>query len=124
MLIIVALFVAPPPRVEVFVNSGQFLSDSRVVLLCTITLPVIVNSQVTIATSWFGPNGQLRNSSSVLVSNTYAVTDRVFQSSLTISNFMTSVNNGDYLCNATVVPMSPHVIGTSAVGRRTVTISG
>lgn len=106
------------------VNSTQFHSNSRVVLLCTISVPVSVNSQVTVSTLWFGPNGQLRSSSNVIVSNTYEVISRVFQNSLTISNFNTSVHNGDYVCNATVEPMSPHIVGVSAVGRGTVTISG
>ena len=116
--------IAPPPRIEISVNSGQFHSDNRVILLCTISLPVAVNSEVTVAVLWLGPSGQLTNSSDVLISNTYEVTEGVFQSRVTISNYVTSVDNGDYTCNASVIPVSPHVIGSSAVGRKSVSISG
>ena len=92
--------------------------------MCSITLPATVNSQVSVASLWFGPNRQLRNSSDIIISNTYEVTDGVFQNSLTISSFDTSVHNGRYVCNATVVPMSAYIVGVSAVARRTVTISG
>lgn len=105
-------------------NSDQFHSDNSVMLLCTINLPVTVNSEVTIATVWVGPNGWLTNSSDVTISNTYEITDGVYQSSLTISNFVTSMDNGDYRCNATIATLSPYIIGDSAIGRRTVNISG
>lgn len=93
-------------------------------LLCTINLPVTVNSEVNVAVLWLSPSGQLRNSSDVSISNTYEVNNGVFQSSLTISNYDTSVDNGDYTCNGSVIPTSPHVIGISAVGRKRVSISG
>ena len=118
-------FVVPPPRVEISVNSGRFHSDNNVMLLCTISLPTSVNSElITIATVWLGPNGLIRNSSDDTISNAYEISDGVFQSSLTISNFVTSTDNGEYLCNVTVVPLSPHIIGIGAVGRRTVSVSG
>lgn len=120
----IILSTVPPPRIEISVNSGQFHSDSSVMLLCTINLPVTVNSEVTVAVLWFDPTGQLRNSSNVSISNTYEVTNVVFQSSVTIFNYVTSVNNGDYTCNASVIPTSLHVTGISAVGRKRVSISG
>lgn len=120
----IILLTVPPPRIEILVNSGQFHSDSRVMLLCTINLPVTVNSEVAVAVLWFGPTGQLRNSSDVSIAGTYEVTNGVFQSSVTISNYITSVNNGDYICNASVIPASPHVTGSSAIGRKRVSISG
>lgn len=93
-------------------------------LLCTINLPATVNSEVAVAMLWFGPTGQLRNSSSVSISNTYEVMNGVYQSRVTISNYITSIDNGEYACNASVIPTSPHIIGISAVGRETVSISG
>ena len=110
--------------VEISVDNGQFLSDRSVTLSCTINLPVTATSNVAVVTSWLGPNGQLRNSSSVRISNTYEITEGMYQSNVTISNFVTSVNNDDYVCNSTVAPTSPYVIGTSAIGRRSVSISG
>ncbi len=92
--------------------------------MCTINLPATVNSEVAVAVLWFGPAGQLRNSSGVSISNTYEVMNGVFQSRVTISNYITSNDNGDYACNASVIPTAPHVIGISAVGRETVSISG
>lgn len=117
-------FIVPPPSVSISFNGGQCLSGGRLVLLCTINLLTAVNSQVSVVSLWFGPSGQLRNSTNIIISNTYEVTDGVFQNTLMISNFDTSVHNGDYVCNATVVPVPLHIIGVSAVGRRTVTISG
>ena len=93
-------------------------------LSCTVSLPLTAASNVTVVTSWTGPSGQLRNSSDVTISNAYQVIEGVFQSTVTISNYVTSVNNGDYTCNATVVPTSPYVIGTSAVGSKSVSVSG
>ena len=81
-------------------------------------------SNVTVATSWSGPSGQLRNSSGISLSNAYEVSEGVFQSNVTIFNYIPSVNNGEYACNATVVPTSPYVIGTGAVNRRNISISG
>ena len=117
------MITVPPPSVEISVNAGQFLCN-KVILLCEITLPVVVSSEVTVATLWFGPSGQLRNSSNVTVSNTNEVTDRVFQSSVTLLNYDTAVNNGEYLCNTTVVPTSPYIVGISAASRKSVSISG
>ena len=114
----------PPPRIEISVNSGQFHSDSRVMLLCTINLSVTVNSEVAIGVLWFGPTGQLRNSSNVSISNTYEANDGVFQSSVIISNYSTATDNGNYSCDASVIPTLPHVTGISAVGRKRVSISG
>lgn len=119
------LLVVPPPRVEVSINSAQFHSDNRVMLLCTVTLSATAISQVSVETLWSGPNGQLGNSSSsVIISNTYRISNGVFQSTVTISNYVTSVYNGDYLCNATVVPTSPYIVGISAVARKSVAVSG
>lgn len=118
------LSIVSPPRIEISINSGQFHSDSRIMLLCTINLPETVNSEVNVAVLWLGPSGQLRNSSDVSISSTYEVTNGVFQSSVTISNYVTLVDNGDYTCNASVIPISPYVIGISAVGRKRVSISG
>ena len=110
--------------VEISVDSGQFLSDRSVTLSCTTNLPVTATSNVAVAISWLAPNGQLRNSSNIRLSNVYEITEGVYHSNVTISNFVTSVNNGDYVCNSTVVPTSPYVIGTSAIRRRSVSISG
>lgn len=93
-------------------------------LLCTINLPATVNSEVAVAVLWFGPTGQLRNTSDVSISNTYEVMNGVFQSRVTISNYITSTDNGDYACNASVIPTSPHIVGISAAGSETVSISG
>ena len=92
-------------------------------LSCNINLPSAVTDNVAIEASWTGPSGVLRNSSDVRLSNTYRVSEGVFRSTATISGYDTTVNNGDYVCNATVLATSPYVIGTSGVGRRNVIVS-
>ena len=114
----------PPPRVEVSVSTGRFISESIVTLFCNINLPSTVNSQERVVTTWFGPSGVLQNSSSTTVSNIYAIASGVFQSNATIANYVPSVNNGEYTCNATVIPSSSYVIGNSGTDRRRVMISG
>ena len=107
------------------VSTGRFISESIVTLSCTVTLPSTVNSGETVVTTWFGPSGeQLRNSSTVTVSNAVVISNGVFQSSTMIAGFVPASNNGDYSCNATVMPPSTYVIGNSAATRRTVMISG
>ncbi len=117
-------YVVPPPRVNVSISTGRFISESIVVLLCTINLPSTVNNGETIATTWFAPSGQLTNSSAVTISYARAISAGVFQSSVTINNFAPAVYNGEYICNATVTSSSPYIIGNSATGRRSVMISG
>lgn len=114
----------PPPGVEVSVNSGQFHTDSIVMLFCTVSLPMTGSSQVALSVTWYGPNGQLRNSSNVTLTGPYLITDQVLQSNVTISNYVRSINNGEYTCNATIVPQSPYIIGKSAASRKTISISG
>ena len=118
------LCTVPQPRVEVSVDSGHFISDGRVTLLCTVNLPSTVNSGELVTTTWFGPSGQLTNSSNVTISNAYSIADRVFQSSVIISNFFQAVDNGEYTCNVTVIPSSSYVISNRGSGRRRVMISG
>lgn len=120
----VLCYIVPPPRVEVSVNADRFISESVVVLSCTVNLPSTVNGRETVVTTWFGSSGQLGNSSNVTISNTYAIADRVFLSSVTIIDFVPAVNNGDFTCNATVIPSSSYVIGNSATNTRTVMVSG
>ena len=82
------------------------------------------SSEVALSVTWHGPNGQLENSSNVTISGPYSITDRVLQSNLTITNYVRSINNGEYICNATMIPASPYIIGKSAVFRKTISISG
>ena len=114
----------PPPRVQVSVNTGRFLSESIVTLICTASLQLAVNTGETVVTSWFDSNGQLRNSLSITISNALATANGVFQSSVTFSNFVPSVHNGEYICNATVIPSSSNIVGNSVTGRRRVMVSG
>ena len=118
------LCAVPPPGVEMSVNSGQFHTDSIVMLFCTVSLPMTGSNQVTLTVTWHGPNGQLGNSSNITISGPYAIADQVLQSNVTISNYVRSVNNGEYTCNATIVPVSPYIIGKSAASRKTISISG
>lgn len=82
------------------------------------------SSELVLNVTWYGPNGQLRNSSNVTISGPYSIANRVLQSSLTIINYARSINNGEYTCNATMIPVSPYIIGTSADSRKTISISG
>lgn len=93
-------------------------------LFCTVSLPLMSKSEVVVNVTWFGPNGRLQNSSNVTLSGPYSITDQVLQSNLTITNFVRSINNGEYTCNATVNPVSPYIIGNSVVSRKTISISG
>ena len=92
-------------------------------LSCNVNLPSSVTDNVAIETAWTGPSGELRNSSDVRLSNAYRISEGVFRSTATISGYDTTVNNGYYVCNATVLATSPYVIGTSGVGRRNVRVS-
>ena len=105
-------------------DTGRFFSDSVVTLLCTVTLSPSANSGESVSTTWTGPGGaQITNSSSVSVSNPVALGNGVFRSSVAISGYVPSVNNGVYSCNATVVPSSSLVTGSNASDARTVMIS-
>ena len=115
---------APLPRVDVSVNTGRFISESIVTLVCTATLPSTANSGETVATTWLSPSGQLRNSSRFSISNSSPVSTRVFRSSVTIANFVPSADNGEYVCNASVIPASTYVVGSSATDRRNLMVSG
>ena len=114
----------PPPGVEVSVDSSQFHTDSVVTLFCTISLPAAGSTEVVLNVSWYGPNGQLRNSSNITISGPHFIANQVLQSSLTIINYVRSINNGEYICNATTIPVSPYIIGKSEVSQRTISISG
>lgn len=117
-------FLVPPPRVEVSINNGRFISERIITLFCTVNLPSSANSGETVVTTWLGPSGLLGNSSTVTVSNTYAIANGDFQSSVTITSFVPSVSNGEYICNGTVLPSSSYVTGSTATARQTVMISG
>ena len=93
-------------------------------LFCTVTLPSIVNSGEMVTTSWLGPRGQFGNSSSVALTNTYSTVNGVFQSSLAIASFSPTVDNGNYVCNATIVSSSANIIGNSATAQEMLAISG
>ncbi len=112
------------PRVEVSINSGRYLSEDIVTLSCTINLHLSVNSRERVATAWFGPSGQLINSSSITVSDSYAIASGIFQSDVTITNFAPDPYNGDYVCNVTVIPSSPYVVGTEGSDTTRLMISG
>jgi len=118
------IFTAPLSQVEVTINNGRFLSESVVILLCTVTLPSSVSSRESVFTTWFGPNGPLTNSSDVTLSNVYKIASGVFQSSITFANFDPAVDNGEFACSATVISSSPYIIGSSAIARRNVMVTG
>ena len=118
------MHIVPLPRVEVSINTGRFINESIITLFCTVSLPLTVNNEEMVVTTWFSPNGQLINSSSITVSNTRAISSGVFQSSVTIADFVPAVNNGEYICNTSVIPSSSYIIGNNATDRRTVMISG
>ena len=125
ILSVLCLNVVPPPGVEVSVDSSQFHTDSIVKLICTINLPSAGRStEMLLNVTWYGPSGQLRNSSNVTISGPFHIADQVLQSSLTITNYVRSTNNGEYICNASVIPVSAYIIGKSADFRRTISISG
>lgn len=108
------------------INTGRFLNERIVVLLCTVNLPVAANSRETVVTTWSGPSGQLRNTSNVTISSASAIANGVFQSTVSISGFIPATYNGDYICNANVVPSSSssYVVGSNATGMRRVMVSG
>lgn len=114
-----------PLQVEISINTDQFISESIVILSCTINLSPRVNSGERIVTTWHGLSGhQLINSSGLTVSNIHAFANGVFQSNVTISSYVPAVNNGEYTCNATVIPSSSYVMGNSGTDRRRVMITG
>ena len=108
------------------INTGRFLNERIIALICTVTLPVTANSRETVDTTWSGPSGQLRNMSNITISNANVIANGVFQSTLSISGFIPATHNGNYICNANVVPSlsSSHVVGSNATGMRHVMVSG
>ena len=113
--------LVPPPGVSVSIDTGRFISENTVTLHCIVTLPSTVNSRETVITTWFGPSGQLTNSSDVTISNANGLLQG---SSIAIANFVPADDNGEYICNATVIPSSSYILGNSATTRRMVMISG
>lgn len=109
---------------ELSAYTSRFISESVVTFFCTINLPSTVNNDELIVTTWFGPNGRISNSSSVTLSNTYIIASGVFQSTLTMTSFSPVVDNGEYICNASVIPSSSHVSGNYATARRILVITG
>ena len=75
-------------------------------------------------TTWNGPSGQVGNSSHVTLSGPYAVANGMYQSDVIITAFDPGVHNGEYTCNATVIPSSSYVIGSSTSNGRMVMITG
>ena len=114
------------PGVRISTNTGHYLSEDIVTLSCTINLHLSVNSRERITTAWFGPSGKLTNSSSitVTVSDVYEIARNIFQSDVTITNFAPDPYNGDYVCNVTVIPSSPYVVGTEGSDTARLMISG
>lgn len=106
------------------VNVSHFLSDNIVTVSCLADLPPTVNNREMVITTWFSPNGQLDNSSTVTISNTYATANGAFQSDITITEYVPAVHNGEYICNATVIPSSSFVIGSSGTDTGSVMLSG
>ena len=41
-----------------------------------------------------------------------------------MTNYAPVVDNGEYICNASVAPTLSHVIGSYAIARRTLVITG
>lgn len=113
----------PPPRVELTVNTDRFISENTVTLFCTVTLHSSVNDNELVLTRWFGPGRLLSNPSGAIIT-TVKLSDGVFQSSFRITNFNTTLNNGDYTCNATVISSSSYVVGNTASDSRKVNIPG
>ncbi len=116
--------IVSSPKVTVSINVSRFLSDNIVTLSCVAELPSTVNNGEIIAATWSGPSGHLSNSSSIAVSDTYAIANGVFQSDVTISGYVPAVHNGEYICNATVIPSSSYVIGSSGNDAQSVMLSG
>ncbi len=106
------------------VNTGRFIGESTVILSCIANFPSIMDGREVVVITWFGPSGQLGNSSSVTVSNVYAVGNGVFQSILVISSFAPAIDNGEYICNATMIRLSSYVIGGSGTGMKEIVIGG
>lgn len=95
------------------------------VLSCTVDLPPTVNDGEIKDLKWFGPNGvQLGNSSSVSIANLYSTTDGYFQSDITIAGYSPAVNNGEYICNVTVIPSTQYVRGASGFETVVVELTG
>ena len=105
-------------------NVSRFLSDNIVTFSCLVDLPATVSDGETVVTAWSGPSGQLGNSSSVTVSNVYETGSGAFQSDVTITGFVPATHNGEYTCNATIIPSSSYVIGSSKADAQSVTLSG
>ena len=118
------LQIVSSPEVKVSVNVSQFLSDDIVTLSCVANLPPTANNGERIAATWSGPSGHLGNSSSITISNTYAIATGVFQSDVTISDYDPAAHNGEYICNATAIPSSLYVIGSSGSDAESVMLSG
>lgn len=116
--------IVPPLEVEVSINVSRFLSDNIVTFSCLVDLPATVTNGETVVITWSGPSGQLGNSSSVTISNAYATGSGVFQSDVTISDFIPATHNGEYICNATIIPLSSYVIGSSGADAQSVILSG
>ena len=116
--------IVPPPGVAVFINISRYISENIVTLSCSITLSSAVNNGERVVTTWSGPSGQVGNSSSVVLSGPYAISNGLYQSDITITAFDPGVHNGEYTCNATVIPSSSYVIGSSITNGRMVMITG
>lgn len=118
------IHAVPSPRIEISINDERYYGENVVVFSCTVHLPSTVNDGEVIDLKWFGPSGQLGNSSNVTISRLYSTTDGVYQSDVTITGYSPAVNNGEYVCNVTVIPSSQYVIGSSGFETRRVVLTG
>ena len=100
-------------------------TNNNVILTCTVTLSQTIDSDVNVAILWYGPDSDvmLINSSRLEILDINS-SNGTYISRVTISSYTPSLDNGEYFCNGSVIPLTPYITGNSAVNSRTVRLSG
>ena len=91
--------------------SGTIHESTSLVITCNATLPSVVDTDVTAAVTWTGPNGTVvsSNDGRVIVGQVLFIEETVFQRTVSFSPVDNGVMNnnrtndtGEYTCDATI----------------------
>ena len=92
---------------------------------CIITLPIAVDSGVTVSAMWSGPSGELTASSRIMLSETITSTSPyTLQSTFVITNIDQSQDDGSYTCSAAVTSLSSYIIGSTGLATVDIAVEG
>ena len=86
------IILVPPPSMSVSLSlSGTIYESTLLVITCNATIPSVVDTVVSAAVTWTGPNGIVNTDGRITVDQAVFVDDNVFQNLLTFQ----PVDNGD-----------------------------